>query len=411
MYNQHPATLPPGKTKEKQYEEPSQLSLRDAEIVHGEVQSAYWPPVADSSDATSSSSSATTLQEPYDAPSTKSSDDISWFSFGETTQVSLEQPGSQFEESFEIDTTVNPTSQFQQDQQTLDSSQPHECPGPLMPGYSFEDIPRPARYYAAALTEEDMRALTCGEKNHNLKEWCGKDLITHHESRKDLVPRVMPKVEKTIALAGIEHDKQHSQRAVTKVTDKVRQVFGLARIKITADNGKEEEPSFQRLPQTSQSAYDLRSIDASAPQPSSSSTRSSPTPKFSVENASIEHRSSHTRASSSGDYFSQRPSRRTSAYPNRSRISPLASPGPSSENSVRIRSPLAQEVQFRHNPEVTFDSFLVPHKSGKGETHHNAVNAKKPKTPKGSPVASPQVTPKTKRLSRIPSLPLLRRSN
>ncbi|RAR04336.1 hypothetical protein DDE82_004540 [Stemphylium lycopersici] len=408
-HQQHPATLIPGKTKENSNAEPSRLSSHHAEIVYGEAQGAYRPSVAGFSDATFSSSFATTLQEPCDAPSTKSSDDTLCFSLEEKTQVSLEQPCSHFGESFEIDNTADPSSRYQQDQQALNSTKPHKSSGRFMPGFSFDDIPKPARYYAAVLSEEDTHALTRGEKNHNLKEWSSKDLIAHHESRKNLVPRMMPRVEKTKVLAGIEHDKQQSQRAVAKVTDKVRQLFGLPRIKITADEGKEEGPSFKQLPQASKSACDLRSIDVSVPQPSPSPT-SPPTPKFSVDDAPIEHRYSHIRASSSGDYFSQRPSRRTGAYHNRPPTSPLASPGPSSENSVRIRSPLAQEVQFRHNPELTFDTFLVPHKSGKGETHHDAVNAKKPKAPKRSPVASPQVTPKTKKLGRNPSLPLLRSS-
>ncbi|KAF1836830.1 hypothetical protein BDW02DRAFT_566606 [Decorospora gaudefroyi] len=105
----------------------------------------------------------------------------------------------------------------------------------------------------------------------------------------------------------------------------------------------------------------------------------------------------HTRAASSGDYFSQTPARRTAHHSRR--LSPLAtSSGPSSDSSTRVRSPLSQV--FQPNPETTFDSFLQPHKSGKGEAFRNAENAKKPKT-------SPEGSLKGKRLSKMPSMPLL----
>lgn len=124
-------------------------------------------------------------------------------------------------------------------------------------------------------------------------------------------------------------------------------------------------------------------------------------------------RSAHMRAASSGDYFSLQPSytqRKLGSHTRR--ISPLASSSSCSsssssssdsssfsspstaDSSPRVRSPLAHEIQFRHNPAVTFDSFLAPHKSGKGEAFCGAVNAR----PGG-----------LRSVRKVPSMPLLRR--
>ncbi|KAI4943284.1 hypothetical protein J4E91_009483 [Alternaria rosae] len=247
--------------------------------------------------------------------------------------------------------------------------------------FSWEETtPRP-RYYAQALSVEDLKALAQGEKNHNLQEWSSERLVTHHEDREVLVPPVMPMVEKMNALADIEHDMQQSQRAVAKTKEK-----------------------FWR---SSQSTYDLCSsmLPPSLPQ----STLTAPSEEY---GAPRHRRYSHTRAASSGDYFSQPSGPRTSAY-NTRRISPLASPsGPSSSSSsTRVRSPLKQEVLFRADPEATFDSFLVPHKSGKGEVLADSKNALRVKTPmaSSSPSPSPKAMTKVRRLTKIPSMPLLRK--
>ena len=44
------------------------------------------------------------------------------------------------------------------------------------------------RYYTSALTSADQLALARGDKNHNLKLWTPKDVITYEEARKDLIP-------------------------------------------------------------------------------------------------------------------------------------------------------------------------------------------------------------------------------
>ncbi|KAH6870202.1 hypothetical protein BKA58DRAFT_315313 [Alternaria rosae] len=255
--------------------------------------------------------------------------------------------------------------------------------------FSWEEpAPRP-RYYAQALSVEDLKALAQGEKNHNLQEWSSERLVTHHEGQEALVPRAMPMVEKMNALADIEHDMLQSQRAAVKTKE------------------KDDEYIHTHFWRSSQSTYDLCSsmLPPSLPQ----STPTAPSEEY---GAPRHRRYSHTRAASSGDYFSQPSGPRTSAY-NTRRISPLASPsGPSSSSSsTRVRSPLKQGVLFRADPEATFDSFLVPHKSGKGEVLADSKNALRVKTPmaSSSPSPSPKAMTKVRRLTKIPSMPLLRK--
>jgi hypothetical protein len=258
-----------------------------------------------------------------------------------------------------------------------------------MSASSFEVSPKSQRYYAQALPAEDKSALSRGDKGHNLKEWSGKDLVAHHESRKALVPHVMPKVDKTNALAGIEHDKQHSQRALTKMADKVCKIFRAPRFKIT-DTTKEEEHAWLPAEHWNLSTTNLRSSSVSAPAPVSP-----PTPPFAVEG---QGQSRHIRAASSGDYFSSQSPRHRNRHSRRP--SPLTSSGPPSDSSTRVRSPLAKEVQFRANPETTFESFLVPVKEG---------HKTKLVTPKASPEGSPQ-GPRASRLSKMPSMPMLHKT-
>ena len=69
--------------------------------------------------------------------------------------------------------------------------------------------------------------------------------------------------------------------------------------------------------------------------------------------------SAHGRAASSGGYFTNH--RRASYYPSIS--------GP------RVRSPLAVGVvDYKPGDDVTFDKFLKPHRSGKGEVYRGAHN-------------------------------------
>jgi hypothetical protein len=328
-----------------------------------------------------------------------STEDLSWFSFRATLSEPFDQPNLDYLASVETSNATNcPANKGKQPAQPASSgSHSPERPSTPMSAFSFEVSPKSTRYYAQALSAEDKSSLARGDKGHNLKEWSGKDLVTHHESRKALVPRIMPKVDKTNALAGIEHDKQHSQRALTKMGEKVRKVFRVPRITIThVDKDKEDEPAWLPAEHWQLSTTDLRSSSVTAPL----APLSPLTPPFAVEEQPP--RSSHIRAASSGDYFSTQPPSRPRNRHSR-RPSPLAysSSGPPSDSSTRVRSPLAQEVQFRANPTTTFDSFLVPVKEG----HRTKLV-----TPQGSPEGSPKARGSgVNRLSKMPSMPILRK--
>jgi hypothetical protein len=330
-----------------------------------------------------------------------STEDLSWFSFSASLSEPFDQPNLDYLASAEANNATNrPANKGKQPAQPAPfGSHSPERPSTPMSAFSFEVSPKSTRYYAQALSADDETALARGDKGHNLKEWSGKDLVTHHESRKALVPRIMPKVDKTNALAGIEHDKQHSQRALTKMAEKVRKVFRVPRITIThADKEKEEEPAWFPAEHWQLSSTDLRSSSV----PVAPAPLSPPTPPFAVEE---QPRTSHIRAASSGDYFSlqppSRPRNRHSRRPPPLASSPGPSSGPPSDSSTRIRSPLAKEVQFRANPTTTFDSFLVPVKEG---------HKTKLVSPKGSPDESPKARGSgVNRLSKMPSMPLLRK--
>jgi hypothetical protein len=330
-----------------------------------------WLTVASTTDATSSSGLTMISPKRHGPPTAKFTDSTLLSSFNQTPRGSFEQLNGRFLTSFEADSTADTGAN--DEQQTSTKAQLHESRESSVV-FATQQMHKMARYYATALSKDDIQALVRGEKNHNLKQWLPKDLVIHHESRKDLVPRVMPKVEKIIALADIEHGRRYSQRAMIKTEektmDKVRRTFRLPRIKVTTYNGKEDH-EFTSV----QSALDFCST-------SSSPVELPPSPSR-----------NHTRSASSSDYFSHRPAHQTTTSHHR-RISSLAlSSGPSSDSSTRVRSPLAQEIQHRHNPEVTFDSFLAPHKSGKGETFHDTVDAK----------------PQAPRLGKMPSMPHLRK--
>jgi hypothetical protein len=259
--------------------------------------------------------------------------------------------------------------------------------------------PKKGRYYSQALSEEDKQALAYGEQNHNLKAYTTQDMAMHHESRKALVPHGsgVDQLRKMEALASIEKDKQDSQRKLSK---KVRRfaVPALLRFKSKEVNGSINNDTHNA--QASRSMYDLRSP------PTPASPQLSRTFSFDMTPPTLA-RSAHVRATSSGDYFSRRPVSQSA----------ISTASPSSGTSPRVRSPLVPSAsQHRHNPNTTFDSFLVPHKSGKGEAFRGASNAKKVKgtdDARSSSQDRSELPTKEKsslrRFSKMPSMPLLRK--
>ncbi|CAO2650879.1 Nn.00g091760.m01.CDS01 [Neocucurbitaria sp. VM-36] len=292
------------------------------------------------------------------------------------------------------------TNSKHSDQQTLGSSLSSDRSSSMQtaPPKKFA---KKTRYYAHALSNEDKQALAVGEMNHNLKEWTARDLVNHHEARKSLVPRGMAKLQDTNALAGLEEDRQRSQRALPKFASKVRHYTKLPWIKVTFEEPEKIESAYTPPQHGSRSMGDLGSASAAAPVPQ----LLSPTllsPLILADHPALEQRASHTcAANSTGDYFTF-PPRPSSSHP--------SSSGHNSGTSSRVRSPLSNEfLAFQPNPQITFDAFLAPHKLGKGETHRDSENAKKEKKTKEEKwVGSPK---RFRRLSKMPSMPSLRKRN
>lgn len=231
-----------------------------------------------------------------------------------------------------------------------------------------------ARYYSHALSNEDRLALAQGELNHNLQTWAPEDLVKHHESRKLLVPQGVGanKLRKMEAFAKIEEEKKHSQRALDK---KVRGKALLPSFHLTNDKGQQGYIAYH--PQASQSMYDLRSASTLVPQPSRH-VPASPTPvrtlrrKYSWEPEqapSNPHQNVRTAGGIDSGYSSFQPG------PEK-----LLTPSSRTSNRVpssRVFNPLLnKDTAQQHDPDMTFDTFLVPHKSGKGEAYRGSNNAK-----------------------------------
>ncbi|KAF2675965.1 hypothetical protein K458DRAFT_397445 [Lentithecium fluviatile CBS 122367] len=248
-----------------------------------------------------------------------------------------------------------------------------------------------ARYYSHALSDIDKQALTVGEIGDNLREWSSADLLWYQDARVELVPFCENRAEVLMAIAK---DKRHSEEFVLQ-TQKNQEYLSQLLSGGLQQNESERGASLSR--DSTQSMIDLRV-------PSGLGQTSEPSPRHSSEMVQRSLPSSprgepQTRLSRSGrarnsDYFARRHDRHISAQ---SRASSL-----STESDSRVRSPLAQE--FKADAATTFDSFLVPHKSGKGETHRDSENAsKEPETPDSDSVGS-----FPRRLSKMPSMDMMR---
>jgi len=329
------------------------------------------------------------------------------------------------------------------------------------------------RYYTQALSDEDKHALSEGEYNHNLKAYTPKDAVMHHESRKALVPpHGMDKLDKIDAYARIEEQRQLSFQNLNQ-----KKVRGAKHPVNRLSKARGHDDRVAHNSQASQSMYDLHSFNASAPQlppiPSTSfasSGRQTLSRQFSFEEitppASVSvPPTNHIRAASNREFVFPRHSGPGTGLPRLQRLSTPSSAGPPTLNqrfpfevdtpsssgsssrsppnrpasnvdyfsqpgrptrpppcSQRPSSPSStassrrSEVsQHQHNPNTTFDAFLVPHKSGKGEAFQGAPNAKKPKVPKGiatparnSSPASAKSSPSLRPLFNKLSVPKLR---
>jgi hypothetical protein len=337
--------------------------------------------------------SAATLREPPDTPAW-AGDDTSAASRGASV---LRESGYQ----------SNPPSPQENVEQNM--SLPSSPSGYLTCSSPEPILSQPlkkGRYYAHALSDEDKQALAVGKKNHNQKQWAPIDLFQYHDSRIELVPYCEERAE---ILKFIAEDKRSSMQsddsplsngrnAQANVGTQVCPRSGMPAIKLTssqvgntATHGDEkihQRPFLSR--NATQSMIDLR---IPSPQASVTPSRSSALVEHTQSLDSREgnlRRFVRSRPASTGDRLTSYQGRQTQAQSRNSSLS--------TESSSRVRSPLAHEYKAN----VTFDSFLVPHKSGMGETYHDGENAEKePKTPDSSS--------QLRRLSKMPSIPMMRK--
>ncbi|KAF2470684.1 uncharacterized protein BDR25DRAFT_314381 [Lindgomyces ingoldianus] len=317
--------------------------------------------------------------------------------------------------------------------------------------------PKKPRYYATALTEDDKFDLAGGV---NTREWAAEDMIKFEESRKDLEPDPHKEME-GFPPGCPEHEaaKFKLQRLAVLEEEYTR--------KTQASNSGNYLPPKDARASTSPASPDSQNPLRESLQPMGLPTYSVPISSLSM-NEPVNHCSSrgtdvqqitHLRASSSpispvsplslgepreplhfrtgsaGDYFSQ-PGNRVSAqlfpgYLASQQFSPshespreirraVSGDGNLSRSNARytsqhnripsrIRSPLANEVTFRVNPHVTFDSFVVQHASGKGEAYRGAVNAAmKEEVETNTKAGGGVTTQSSKCVSKIASIPTLK---
>jgi predicted protein tyrosine phosphatase len=238
------------------------------------------------------------------------------------------------------------------------------------------------RYYRQALTDNDKHALAIGEKQPGAKDWTMDDVIRMQKSRLDTLHPGIPAYKEFVEVRRDEVEEAEQALGMKK-QQKQNRFSGLLTPRITLTPA-----DAYPLRLTSQSEADLHQALSVQRNRSSEAPPLPPLPPSFLSQASQgEEVPGHVRAVSTGD-ISQR----------RSRIRP----GPPRRI---VSSPLAVEVQpYEVKPEVTFDKFLSPHASGKGEAYRGAANAKKEGSPrKGS------TNKLSKRLSKISSFSALRK--
>ncbi|KAH7117114.1 hypothetical protein B0J11DRAFT_538331 [Dendryphion nanum] len=231
--------------------------------------------------------------------------------------------------------------------------------------------PKPAkvRYYSHALSGEDKLALAVGELNHNHKLWGPTDEVLFQEARINLAHEGVADREEFL-----EARHNDLREAWKRLQTKPKQVRSLRVFTLSKSSWKSSKSS---------TGTDTAQTPPFIPQPSPTTTREALTTILATPPAYplplLEIRTAmHHRTVSEGDYFSHvpHPVRRLRQQ---SPLSPaLSSPlsSPVSRPSSIVSSNLSYRTQpYTVRPEITFDTFLVAHKSGKGEAFRGADNA------------------------------------
>lgn len=287
---------------------------------------------------------------------------------------------------------------------------------PHLTSSSAEPVPHSqsnkARYYSYALSDQDKHALAMGEKNDNLKEWAPSDLVQYQNSRIELVPYCENRLE---ILTAIAQDKRSSEQFLLQVKNTKQlllQLFGGKDVQITLDkqvrqserlplikvspsrvgniatyNEIQTEKRASRSPDATKSMIDLRLPSSAIPMPPSLPSGVVQRPVSSNLGGESLSRHARVRPSSNGDYFAGRHGRHSSFQSGNSTLF--------TNTPNRVRSPLAA---YEHKADITFDAFLAPHKSGKGETFRDTERTE---------VASRELC--LGRLSNMSSMPNMRK--
>lgn len=229
------------------------------------------------------------------------------------------------------------------------------------------------RYYQQNLSEEDRAALSSGELNHNLREWDYNDLLKYHASRIDTVPYT-DKRQSTIA--AILKEKRESEQWVSSWKQRerrfVRPLLTLFKAKTDSETHRlqmNDEASQSMKDPTLQESYLSPDVE---PQ----------------NDHSTEHHSYH-RVLNTPYQSPEVPG--SSPSSGRDRVSHVGAESDEesdeqpqgSRPNEPFRAHASHERPYTVKADVTFDTFLVPHVSGKGETYRSAQSTQQ-NEPRGS---------------------------
>lgn len=290
-----------------------------------------------------------------------------------------------------------------------------------------------ARYYSHALSAEDKHALVVGEENLNLQKWTYDRVLPFHDSRLALI-HPGPEGQKDM-IEKLMDERQKSEIALeeTKKKGPVRTL--LLR---TLSFGNVARPSNANLKQVYQPYRNVRHSTApgtpgavSSPSVQTSPQTSPPIsprvslmPEFSISTPALIFSGPSAEKCEAGDdaqvtavpertednvtHLGVQPiPRRPQSHPPHALISGA------NRVSAYIGSPLNPRLipyrapSHQARPNVTFDEFLVPHASGKGETYRGLENAKD-YTPQSG--AGSLHVKERKGLLKKMSLPIMRRT-
>ena len=283
-----------------------------------------------------------------------------------------------------------------------ESSLPCEPPRASLANSSTQRSNR--RYYQQNLSEEDRAALSQGECNHNLRVWDYNDLAKHHASRIEAVAYTDKRQE---AIATILEEKRESERLLSKSKQQGRR-FVRPVLNLFKTRNKSEAHKMQVHNDASRAMADVRAVSMPI-----LSTPASPRPQTMPKPVALAEVEPHDSQQSIQDRLRRRTEHRDNNenvdITNQSLDAPESSSSPRSDGRSHFRqvnrarglrrAHASNERPYTAKPDVTFDTFLGPHASGKGETYRGAQTMQPDEEPRGS----------IRRPRKMPSMPQLKK--